>query len=110
MLSECSASLLIEVQVQLGLQADMDGYIQRKEADHVNDFVQGADRIRQAGSAAERSMAGSMFSSKSECESTTVGVVGAAIRAVRDQIQEESRQRWDKSHLHDIPWIYRLPH
>jgi hypothetical protein len=101
---------LIEVQVQFGLRADVDAYVQRKEADHVNDFVQGADRIRQAGWAAELSMAGSMFSSKSECESTAVGVVGTAIRAVRDQITEESRQRWDASHLHDIPWIYRHLH
>jgi len=110
MLSECSASLLIEVRVQLGLRADVDAYVQGKEGDHVNDFVQGADRIRKAGSKAEFSMVGAVFSSKAQCESAAVGVVGAAIRAVRDQIQEESRERWDKSHLHDIPWIYRVLH
>ena len=41
MLSECSASLFIEVRIKQGYQDDLNAYIRRKEQDHVNDLIAG---------------------------------------------------------------------
>jgi len=70
-------------------------FYRSSEAQHVADFRAGTDTIQKAGADAEALLVGKMFTTKYDCELTSLTSVAAAVEAAAHKVSQDSEDRYD---------------
>jgi hypothetical protein len=104
-LSECSAFFLLDVLIRADLRPDAESWTRDREAEHVFDLRSAEERMRQAGTAAERAMQQQTFASKAECEARSKRAIIDAIKSISVPTWNQSRTR-DTNGSHSYPGLW----
>lgn len=108
-LTSCTSSLYIHIYLRNDLRQDVENWVRSREQEHVADFMAGADRIRQVGSAAEKRMLSQQFGTEAECIKASKAAVGGAVSGVVADLFGKTWLLRDRSgsHTHHGPWPWR---
>ncbi len=101
-LSNCSASLDVDVYIRNDLNATANAFSRSKEGEHVSDFMSGIGSIYRAGAAAEARERGLPYSSEALCESAAANAVNAAVKGAFESVVAKSKLR-DTQGTHSWP-------
>jgi len=91
----CTGIVHISVGIRPGLSPKQDAFVRHSESQHVLDLANASGRYRQAGESAEQNQRSLIFSSKGDCENTSVDAIKKALAGVVKTVYGESADRWD---------------
>ena len=99
-LAGCSAKLRVTVSLYDDVTDPVEAEFYRSsEAQHVADFRAGTEKIQKSGADAESLLVGRMFTTKYDCELTSLtsvaAAVEAAVEAAAHKVSQDSEDRYD---------------